>query len=125
MKAYIKTYKRTLQSLRETSDIEKPKSAYETVRKSFAKVATAVALLKNYRQVVYARQAVSSQSKVVDSIRYELMRATVKNQARILCGRFRVLQKEYQFLLHILKSMTLSDFVFCLILQNALRYQLI
>ena len=40
MKAYRKTYKRTLQSLREISDIEKPKSAtekpkspYETVRK--------------------------------------------------------------------------------------------
>ena len=42
-----------------------------------------------------------------------------------MCGRFKVLQKKYQFLPQILKSMTLSHFVFCLILRNALRYQLI
>ena len=34
MKSYRKTYKSTLQSLREISDIKKPKSVYETVRKS-------------------------------------------------------------------------------------------
>ena len=75
MKGYIKTYKSTLQSLREISDIEKPKSAYETVRKSIGKVATAAGLPKKYRQAVYARQTVSSQFKSVDDNRDELMRA--------------------------------------------------
>ena len=74
MKGYIKTYKSTLQSLREISDIEKPKSAYETVRKPIGKVATAAGLPKNYRQAVYARQAVSSQFKSVDDNGDELMR---------------------------------------------------
>ena len=48
MKAYRKTYKSTLQSLREISDIKKPKSAYETVRKPIDKEATIAALPKNY-----------------------------------------------------------------------------
>ena len=47
MKAYRKTYKSTLQSIKETSHIEKPKLAYETVRKSIGKVATTAALPKN------------------------------------------------------------------------------
>lgn len=74
MRAYRKPYKSTLQSLWEISDIEKTKSAYEAVRKSIGKVATAAALPKNYRQAVYAGQAVSSQFKLVDGNRDELMR---------------------------------------------------
>ena len=48
IKAHRKTYKSTLKSLREISDIKKPKSAYETVRKPIDKEATIAALPKNY-----------------------------------------------------------------------------
>ena len=75
MKAYRKTSKITIQSLRKIWDIEKPKSAYETVRKSIVKVAATAALPKNYRQAVYAKQTVSSQFKSVDGNRDELIRA--------------------------------------------------
>ena len=74
MRAYRKPYKSTLQSLREISDIEKSKSAYEAVRKSIGKLATTAALPKNYQQAVYAGQAVSSQFKSVNGNRDELMR---------------------------------------------------
>ena len=48
IKAHRKTYKSTLKSLREISDVKKPKSAYETVRKPIDKEATIAALPTNY-----------------------------------------------------------------------------
>ena len=44
----MKAYRSTLQSQREISDIEKPKSAYETLRKPIGKAAAAAALTNNY-----------------------------------------------------------------------------
>ena len=112
----MKAYRSTLQSQREISDIEKPKSAYETLRKPTGKAAAAAALTNNYLQAVYARQAVSSQITLVDSNRDELIRVIIKSK--------KPKNKKYQFSLQILNSVMLLDFVFCLILQNALSKSL-
>ena len=122
----MKAYRSTLQSQREISDIEKPKSAYETLRKPTGKAAAAAALTNNYLQAVYARQAVSSQITLVDSNRDELIRVIIKSKkpSEIYLQEVKVLQKEYQFSLQILNSVILLDFVFCLILQNALSKSL-
>ena len=66
------------------------------------------------------------QITLVDSNRDELIRVIIKSKkpSEIYLQEVKVLQKEYQFSLHILNSVILLDFVFCLILQNALSKSL-
>ena len=66
------------------------------------------------------------QITLVDSNRDELIRVIIKSKkpSEIYLQEVKVLQKEYQFSLQILNSVILLDFVFCLILQNALSKSL-
>ena len=66
------------------------------------------------------------QITLVDSNRDELIRVIIKSKkpSEIYLQEVKVLQKEYQFSLQILNSVILLDFVFGLILQNALSKSL-